>query len=80
MTLHGYLLISVLMFSLGLFAVIERRSSIAILIGIAAESRKTNQVIRMTGLSEHFQKIFGMVGLTRYAEVFPSEEAALDGF
>ena len=53
---------------------------IAILIGIAAESRKTNQVIRMTGLSEHFQKIFGMVGLTRYAEVFPSEEAALDGF
>ena len=34
MTLHGYLLVSVLMFTLGLFAVIERRSSIAILIGI----------------------------------------------
>ena len=33
---------------------------IAILIGIAAESRKKEQAIRMTGLSEHFQKIFSM--------------------
>lgn len=53
---------------------------IAILIGIAAESRKKDQTIRMTGLSEHFQKIFKMVGLTKYAEVFPTEEAALEGF
>jgi anti-anti-sigma factor len=53
---------------------------IAILIGIAAESREKEQVIRITGLSEHFQKIFKMVGLTKYTEVFPSEEAALEGF
>ena len=53
---------------------------IAILIGIAAESRKKAQVIRIAGLSEHFQKIFAMVGLTKYTEIFPSEEAALDGF
>lgn len=53
---------------------------IAILIGITAESRKKEQTVRMTGLSDHFQKIFKMVGLTKYAEVFPSEGAALDGF
>jgi len=53
---------------------------IAILIGIVAESRKKEQTIRMTGLSDHFQKIFKMVGLTKYAEVFPTDEAALEGF
>jgi len=53
---------------------------IAILIGMAAESRKNNRTIRMTGLTEHFQKIFKMVGLTKYAEIFPTEEAALEGF
>ena len=53
---------------------------IAILIGIASESRKTAQKIRMTGLSSHFQKIFNMVGLTKYAEVFPTQELALKDF
>ena len=52
---------------------------IAFLIGIIGESRKQEQIIRMTGLSPHFQKIFAMVGLTRYADIFPSEEAALGG-
>lgn len=53
---------------------------IAILIGIAAESKEKNQVIRITGLSDHFQKIFHMVGLTKYTEIFPSEESALKDF
>ena len=53
---------------------------IAILIGIAAESSEQEQVIRITGLSGHFQKIFSMMGLTKYTEIFPSEEAALNGF
>jgi anti-anti-sigma factor len=53
---------------------------IAVLIGTAAESRNKGQKIRITGLSEHFQKIFNMVGLTRYTELFPSEEAALQDF
>ncbi|MBM4338421.1 MAG: STAS domain-containing protein [Deltaproteobacteria bacterium] len=53
---------------------------IAILIGIAAESRENDQTIRITGLSDHFQKIFSMVGLTKYTEIFPSEEAALKDF
>jgi anti-anti-sigma regulatory factor len=34
----------------------------------------------MTGLSDHFQKIFKMVGLTKYTEIFPDEEAALESF
>jgi anti-anti-sigma factor len=53
---------------------------IAILIGILSESKKHAQSIRMTGLSAHFQKIFGMVGLTKYAQIHPSEEAALAAF
>jgi anti-anti-sigma factor len=53
---------------------------IAILIGIASESRKKEQRIRLTGLSSHFQKIFNMVGLTKYTEIFPTEELALKDF
>jgi anti-anti-sigma factor len=53
---------------------------IAILIGILSQSKKQAQSIRMTGLSAHFQKIFGMVGLTKYAQIHPTEEAALAAF
>jgi anti-anti-sigma factor len=53
---------------------------IAFLIGIASESKKIEQKIRITGLSSHFQKIFNMVGLTKYTEIFPSEELALKDF
>ena len=53
---------------------------IAILIGIASDSRKKEQKIRITGLSGHFQKIFDMVGLTKYTEIFPTEELALKDF
>ena len=53
---------------------------IAFLIGITAESRGKNQTIRFSGLSEHFQKIFDMMGLTRYIEIFPTTEDALEDF
>jgi anti-anti-sigma factor len=53
---------------------------IAILIGITAESRAAGQAIRITGLSDHFRKIFSMVGLSKYAQVFLTEEEALRGF
>jgi anti-anti-sigma factor len=53
---------------------------IAILIGILSETKKKEQVVRMTGLSQHFQKIFSMVGITKYAKVFPSEDAAIADF
>lgn len=53
---------------------------IAILIGILSETKKKEQVLRITGLSQHFQKIFAMVGITKYAQIFPSEDAALADF
>ena len=53
---------------------------IAILIGVASESRKNEQRIRITGSSPHFQKIFNMVGLTKYTEIFQTEELALKDF
>jgi anti-anti-sigma regulatory factor len=53
---------------------------IAVLIGILGESKKKGQTIRMSGLTSHFQKIFAMVGLTKYAQIHPSEEVALRDF
>ena len=53
---------------------------IAILIGVLSESRKKEQVVRMTGLTPHFQKIFAMVGISKYAQLFPSEDTALAEF
>ena len=52
-------------------------AGIAILIGIVTEARKRDQRLLMTGLSGHFQKIFRMVGLTQYANVYPTLEEAL---
>ena len=52
-------------------------AGIAILIGIVTEARKRDQRLLMTGLSAHFQKIFRMVGLTQYANVYPTLEEAL---
>jgi len=53
---------------------------IAFLIGIAAESKGRGQVIRAAGLSQHFSKIFDMMGLTRYMDLFPTLDSALEGF
>ena len=52
-------------------------AGIAILIGIVTEARKRDQRLLMTGLSHHFQKIFRMVGLTQYADLYPSLDEAL---
>lgn len=53
---------------------------IAVLIGVLAQSKKNAQVVRMTGLTQHFQKIFAMVGLTKYAQISPSEPDAVAAF
>jgi anti-anti-sigma factor len=50
---------------------------LAFLIDIASEGRKKGQKIAATGLSDHFQKIFHMVGLTRCISVHATEEDAL---
>ena len=52
-------------------------AGIAILIGVVTEARKRDQRLLITGLSAHFQKIFRMVGLTQYADIYASVEEAL---
>jgi anti-anti-sigma factor len=53
---------------------------LAYMIDIASEGRKKGQKIHACGLSDHFQKIFHMVGLTRCIPVFSSKEAAIENF
>jgi anti-anti-sigma factor len=48
-------------------------AGIAILIGIVTE---VNQKA-VSGLSQHFQKIFRMVGLAQYAEIYEEEDQAV---
>ena len=51
---------------------------IAVLIQVLALSKRNNQQIAITGVSDHFKKIFGMVGITRFADIHESVENALD--
>ncbi len=53
---------------------------IASLILIASESKKKDQQIFMTGIIDHFHKIFEMTGLLKYIKFYPSLKAALSGF
>ena len=50
---------------------------IAVLIQILAQTKKNNQTIGITGISEHFEKIFHMVGITKFAEIHKSLDDAL---
>ena len=45
--------------------------------GIATEVNRNNQKLAVSGLSQHFQKIFRMVGLAQYAEIYQDEEEAI---
>ncbi len=51
-------------------------AGIAIIIAMLIEARKANQRLMVTGLTPHYQKIFDMMGLSEYAPVFESIEAA----
>jgi anti-anti-sigma factor len=51
---------------------------IALLIQILAETKKNNQTAGITGLSDHFKKIFNMVGITKFAKIYDTVEAALE--
>ncbi len=50
---------------------------IAVLIHLLSKSRQMGQQICLTGLSEHFNKTFNMVGITHYTTIYSSIEAAL---
>ncbi len=52
---------------------------ISILIQLLSKTKKNNQEIGITGLSEHFKKIFNMVGITKFAHIYNTREEAVDG-
>ncbi|MEE8551683.1 MAG: STAS domain-containing protein [Desulfobacterales bacterium] len=51
---------------------------IAVLIQILANTKRNNQQISITGLSDHFKKIFHMVGITKFAKIYDTVENALE--
>ena len=51
---------------------------IAVLIQILARTRQKKQHIGITGISEHFKKIFNMVGITKFAKIYTTVEVALE--
>lgn len=52
-------------------------SGIALVIQLLMEAANSGQKILAFGLSAHFQKVFTMVGITKYAGLFPDQTAAL---
>lgn len=53
-------------------------SGIAIIIQMLLEASKTgSQAIGIFGLSPHFRKVFTMVGISKYANLYDDEKAAL---
>ena len=51
---------------------------IAVLIQILAQTKQKKQRIGITGISEHFKKIFNMVGITKFAQIYNTVEVALE--
>ncbi len=51
---------------------------IALLIQLLAQAKRNNQQIAIVGLSNHFKKIFHMVGITKFAKIYDSSEDALE--
>lgn len=51
-------------------------SGIALVIQILMEASKLGQKVAAFGLTPHFQKVFTMVGIVKYAAIFPDESSA----
>lgn len=52
-------------------------SGIALIIQLLIEAAGAGQKVVAFGLSAHFVKVFTMVGITKYAKLFPAEAEAL---
>ena len=52
-------------------------SGIALVIQMLIEASNSGQKVYAYGLSPHFTKVFTMVGITKYAGLFPDQNAAL---
>jgi ABC-type transporter Mla MlaB component len=44
-------------------------AGIAVLITMTSQARKARQPVEVTGLSQHYRKIFEMIGLTEYVKI-----------
>ena len=51
---------------------------ISVLIQLLAKTEQNNQQIGIVGLSDHFTKIFNMVGITKFAKIYKTREDALE--
>jgi len=51
---------------------------IALLIQMMVQIKRNNQFVVITGISEHFKKIFNMVGITKFAKIYDTMEVALE--
>jgi anti-sigma B factor antagonist len=54
-------------------------SGIALVIQMLIEAANSGQKVSAFGLSPHFTKVFTMVGITKYAGLFTSEQLAMAG-
>lgn len=52
-------------------------SGIAVLIGIVSEARRKSQKLIVFGLTDHYIKVFNMIGLPKYIDIVDSENQAL---
>ena len=52
-------------------------SGIALVIQLLMEAANSGQKVLAFGLSPHFVKVFTMVGITKYAGLFPDQASAL---
>lgn len=52
-------------------------SGIALVIQMLIEASNSGQKVYAYGLSPHFVKVFTMVGITKYAGLFPDQNAAM---
>lgn len=52
-------------------------SGIALVIQMLIEASNSGQKVYAYGLSPHFTKVFTMVGITKYAGLFPSQAEAM---
>ncbi len=55
-------------------------SGIALIIQMLIAANKNGQTIQTFGLKPHFQKVFTMVGITKYTKLHPDEKTAAAAF
>jgi anti-anti-sigma factor len=55
-------------------------SEIALIIQVLMQARSTGQSVNTFGLSDHFRKVFNMVGMTKYTELHSDELSACAAF